>query len=62
MGSPKLRVVVDTTDPRLRRLSPTQRLVWDQIRTTLQQPPRKPADQGVNQSLDECLGANDGER
>jgi hypothetical protein len=56
-----MRLVVDTTDERLRKLSPTQKLVWGQIVMTLQQPPRRPLPEGYTESLDECLGANDGE-
>ena len=50
---------IDLNDP---RLSPTQRLVLEQVRDRLQQEPRRPTDQVIVAALDEALGADDAPR
>ena len=44
------------TDP---RLSPTERMVLQQVRDQLHQAPRRPTDQTIVDAVDEALGADD---
>ena len=46
-------LTVSLTDP---RLSPTQRLVLEQVRVLQEPPPRQPLPEGHRVALDEALG------
>jgi hypothetical protein len=47
---------INLNDP---RLSPTQRLVLEQVRNTLHQAPHRPTDQIIIDAVDEALGCDD---